>query len=736
MTSDQDLDLLSEEELRAEAEALLKKAKKEAMNSLASVIESKLKDRINNKANKHAEWLECSHLYYGNMYSAAEYKETPFANSTTRSSRPDFNIVRTKVDTAIAQCIDMQFAVGEKNWDLWPAANSSGEQDVKTAQLMSDEIAAQLDQCRYAFHARNAIRDRVLLGTGILKGPINTGKVETIYAKDQNTGVWLSDTVVTYAPTVTRVDPWFFFPDDTVAYPEDMGDAIEVHPMSAVQLMALTKHKGFDADAILEAIKKGAGNYQEEHFSEYKKLVSCNPALFKDKFCVIEYHGPLKKKDIVAASNKAPTYETPLEDYFGETWVVNGLTIRLELENIEGSFETPYSVSAWKADPSCVFGFGHPLTMKDHQRVVTQTWHMILDNASISSGPQAALNSRLITPADGKWEMGSRKVWYMNDPMAKVGDAIQFFNAPNVLENLIPVLGMAREFSEEESATSALASGMASTQLGASATGDMIAMKNSTVLLDAASDEWDDQVTAKIIRRFYSWNMQYSEKDDIKGNFSIDVRSANEYKNKQIHARDLEKLSVEMGQNPHIAKWVKPDVLTTIRFSLMALPTRNLMRTQEEADAWEKQQQEQAAQSDPAAIKAQVDMAKVEVEKSRVAMEQQVNNTKLQIEQMRLQMEGQVNAMKEEVARANTQSMALAAQASTLKATLDYQARMAKVQLDGHIAGINSQADALKFDVDKQLEVAALQQQGAIAEQENEIYKEEIKLKKQGKEGI
>ena len=64
---------------------------------------------------------------------------------------------------------------------------------------------------------------------------------------------------------------------------------------------------------------------------------------------------------------------------------------------------------------------------------------------------------------------------------------------------------------------------------------------SSTTLLDFLAEEWDDQVTEKIIRRYHAWNMQYNPKPEIKGDYVIDVKSATEYKNKQMYIRDLER---------------------------------------------------------------------------------------------------------------------------------------------------------------------------------------------------
>lgn len=721
-----------EESERAKASAF---AKENGFDALGQHIVSLLKKRINNRAAKQEEWTECGYLYFGNMYGNSYLGENPFFDQKQRRRRPDFNIVRTKCDAAISQCIDMQFAIGEKNWDLWPAANSLDPSDSVKCALMSDEIETQLEETRYGFQARKAIFDRVVFGAGILKGPVNTGKLTNKYERDPATGVWVSRPSVIYKPMIERVDPWMFFPDDTVNDADKISDAIQVHPMSPYELAAYKDHEGYDASTIEEILKTPPLAYATEYFLEYTKLADANPRLFKDKYCVIEYHGPITKK-LLDAADIEPIYESPTEDYFGEVWVCNGKVIRIELENIEGSFETPYAISQWRKDPSSVFGFGHPLSMRDQQRVVTQTWRMVLDNASLSSGPQAALQNRFIQPADGEWEMAPRKVWYLTDPMMKVGDAIQFFETPNVTQDLLPVLNLARQFSEEESGTPAIAAGLQSTQMGNSATGDMIAAKASTTILDALSEEWDDQVTQKIIRRMYAWNMQYSPREEIKGNYVIDVRSSNEYKNKQMNIRDIERLSMESAQNPNLAKWLNQDALTQTRLAMMSLPSRNIIRTEEEAAAWEQQQAQQAAQSDPNAIKAQIEMAKLEVAKQKLQMEGQVAAMELQMDQMRVQIEARMAEMKEQVALANNQAMAMAAQASTLKAQLDYEAKMAKLEVDAQKSGTTAALDATKFDADLAIKAAAQQQDIIIKNREMDLFEEELKVKREKGTGI
>jgi hypothetical protein len=213
----------------------------------------------------------------------------------------------------------------------------------------------------------------------------------------------------------------------------------------------------------------------------------------------------------------------------------------------------------------------------------------------MSSGPQVAMHKHLMEPANGKWELGPLQIWYLTDPQVTVEQAIQFFDVPNVTANIVPIMQMAMGFAEEESGIPLIAAGLASPEVGETATGQLSARHASTTLLDFMSEEWDDNITAPIITNMYAWNMQNSLKPEIKGAYVVDVRTSTEYKNKQLHIRDLEKLSVESAQNPHLAKWIDQEALAKARLDMMNLPSRSIIKSEEEV----KKDEEAAANAPP-----------------------------------------------------------------------------------------------------------------------------------------
>jgi hypothetical protein len=446
--------------------------------------------------------------------------------------------------------------------------------------------------------------------------------------------------------------------------------------------------------------------------------------MYKNRYLVLEYHGPVTY-DALNKLGLAPTYDSPTAEYYGEIWVCAGRVIRMELENIEGYCETPYACSIWKRDPTSPFGYGHPLLLADPQQVVTQAYHMILDNASLTSGPQIAMFKKYIQPIDGDWTIKPNKVWLLTDPTATIDNAIKFFNPTNVIGNIMPVLELARQFADEESATLAFG-GMQSPQATDTATGGLLMQHASSTLLDFSAEEWDDQITEKLIRRMYGWNMQYNPKEEIKGDYVIDVKSSSEYKNKQMYIRDLERLSVEAVNNPAMAMVINTDELTKARLALMHLPSNRILKTEEEiAQA----QEAEKNKPDPQMIELQIKQ-----------MEAQTAQGTLELKKAELQFQSAQQQQRElwehEEKMGANQARLAEANSSVLKARSEVQVEMIKLaQKDEHFKG-KLAADQQLATLGHQADVFLASMAEARKQQENSLYQEELRIKEKTGSGI
>lgn len=648
LEEEMDLEDLSEEEAEEmlakleEMQLALEAERKKILEDLAFSIEKKFETRKKNRASKEAEWSESMRLWMGALSpgGVSRSPDRPF-ETWDEKHRPDRNIIQIKCDITVAQQIDMQFAGGDKNWDINPPSRVAMEVDpasvTRAAMEMERTIQAQLSKTKYGFKSRKAMFDRVVLGTGVIKGPTNSGSLRTIYRQDPNTGEYYPELTTEYVPELEHVNLWLFYPDDTTNDPCAIEDSIQVHPMSKSELGKLRKNPGYISDVIDDILSSPPKDLNDPSFSEFTRFSDSNSQLFKNKYLVLEYHGPITSDQLNSLSIE-PSYETPLEEYYGEVWVCNGQIIRLELSNIEGAYETPYSICPWKEDPSSVFGISLPLILRDHQRVVTQTWHMILDNASISSGPQVLLQKNAIEPANGSWEFDPRKVWFHTDYGTDINQAFHFFMPPNVGGELLNLVQAASQFAEEESGVSMMSAGLDSSAIAESATGQAILNQNSSLLGDMFAEGWDDRVTEKVIRRYYAWNMQYNPDPTIKGAFDIDVRSMTEYKNKLMITRELERINMEAQQNPEMGLYINQGEMIKARLSMANLPNESILRSEEEVEQMRQQQAEQQAnQIDPNMI----EMRKLDIEKEKLELEKAKLQFELNQQQQREIMEHQ-----------------------------------------------------------------------------------------------
>lgn len=618
------------------------------MYTMAAEIEGKLNKRMGTRKSKENQWLEALRIYLGSLSSynivTGQY---PFGtrNDANVSHRPEFNIIRQKCNIAIAQTVAHQFAAGNKNWclrtpqvldiddhDLQIMIQSSGNPnitpreaaDMKT-DLMEREIEYHLMLTNYAEENRKALADRVILGTGVMKGPLNTGKLSKKYVKQQTSDgkiIRVPTYSVTNTPLIYRVNLWYWFPDDSVTDISQAEDCIEVHPMNKAQLNELTYHDGYYSDQIEPCLDEEPRTYVNSPFNDPAYLTQ-GINLLKDKYLVLEYHGPIEKKCLQTLGIQ--TDDSPLDEQYAEVWVANSRVIRIQTSALEGCTSLPYYACTWEDDPACIPGFGIPMLARDQQRVVNETYKMVLDNAGLSAGPQVVVDTTILTPADGGMECTPFKVWYAKEYGADMTKAIQFFTPPNSFQGLSSLMQMAREFAEEESSINLLSAGGSSPsgQMD-SATGLALQNENALTPLFFKSEQWDDRINRPLITGVYDWEMQYNPKEEIKGTVEIDVRTPTAQLRGAMDKRQLDMLFQEIAMpNSPTAKYINIEPLIRCRLNMMRLPSMDIVKTPEQIAKEDQAAAQNPPPPSPDMIKAQAMMQTVSVEKQNADLNAQ-----------------------------------------------------------------------------------------------------------------
>jgi hypothetical protein len=738
MTEDEQQALIEEAERIA-------KEREEMLSTLAGSIEAKFTDRSSRRSVKEAEWIDSYRLYLGTL-SGGGSQSLPqdFFGNGRVSPRPiEHNLVKQKCKTAIAQGLSTQFAGGDKNWDIGPSPQPDIDPKLAAikAEAMENTIFDQLNDTKYGPKCRQAYTDRVVVGTGILKGPLPSRFASISYEEvDDGTGniVHVPTHKIKNKPVLFRVDPWFFFPDDTVNDIEDAEDAIELHPMSKSQLIKLKKNPGFRSEAIDELLQEECREYTNQVFSEYASLTAAGSNVFRNKYAVLEYHGPITKTQLNMLEIE-PSYESSNETYFGEVWVCQGKVLRVELEALAGMFELPYAVCPWLPDPGSIFGFGLPQEMRDPQRMANTALQMYLRNGALSAGPSAVINTELIEPADeqGGYQIGPERIYTTTDyNLTDIEQAFKFFTVPNVGEPLARIFQLARELGQEESGTPAIAAGMESPTVGSdSATGLAILSQNSSTINDFLAEDWDDKMTHKIINRMYHYNMQFNPDPNIKGDYEVDVRSSTEFRRQQMAVRDMEKISVEAGNNPELAKLINMQNLQKARLQAMHIPNTGIIKTDDQILA-EEEEAKANPPPDPVMIELQLRQQEVEIKGREVSQKEAAVQLELQKLQFEMTAQQQREAWEHEERMTANVMRGQEAQARVLEAQLLKEIELIKLANADELNRQKIMADLAKTSAQEETKkfLGGIGAQTKFAEME--LTKQELQVKRSQGSGI
>lgn len=719
---------LAEEQIKAES----------ALAQLGSLLESKFRDFSRRRGQKELEWVNALLQFAGKDYMYGKTKKELIFGDNGGNDKPVVNITRQKVNLAIARMRDIQFPLGgDHNFRIVPHPDINDElmlvsddpqqqqmaqnqlaEEYEKSRRMEETIVNQLVKAKYGNKAREAMRDWVLLGTAVMKGPVMDVDRKKMYNMIQDAeGGIVADLNYQHNefPNTFRVDPKYFYPHPDTLVPEDLCEAIELHPLPKSKLIDLKHNENFIRRKLQEVVEQepegisGIGNLNELAFLT-------TDADLKDRYILKEYHGPIPKEPLMDLGIITPMdVEDALQEFYGEVWFVNGCVIRVSLEPIEGYDQTPYHVVPWDKDDGSLFGHGMPYMMRDAQRVARSAWQMLLDNAGLSSGPQMVVHREMIKPADGRWEIAPHKLWYFTEYGGNVQEAFQFFNVPNNQQQISNVIETAMQFGDLESESPMIMQNLVP-QANNTASGQAMMLTIGNVTQRDKSQQFDDYVTRPLIDGYLHWNMQFNDDPSIKGNFDIEVSGATESIDAQLRAQEVERILALAAQNQEYSLHINSneafrEIVTASRVG------KRILRSQEEVAAEMQRLQEEAANAppDPDQTRAEAVLMREQARQAELEAENAWRQSELELKQRLAQLEFEKAQMEHE------------AQLMKTLAEKEMQVMTLAIQTDTEYSKLAQQFD---------LKTLAEQVKLAIQESRNSMHDEEIKIKARTGSGI
>ena len=436
-----DMDVLSAEEQQARID--------EQLQSLGGRLKALAEEQVKNKGKLEQRWLEDLRQVHGKV-SAAESK----ALSDAKKSSIVVNITRNKSNAGEARLVDLAAPTDTRHWGVKPTpvpelqelaqearptqlpngqpvpAQELAKQKIKQAkeraEKMEQEIDDQLTEAKFNPKMRQMIHDCVRLGTGIIKGPVVVGRSRRAWSEvEKGSGVFSLDFCEDLRPGVEVVSPWNFFPDMRACRIEEAEFVFERKFLTKKMLRNLAERPGYLVDQIKELLRDSPSelSISDTHTDEMREISGVDTVPDDNRYELWEYHGEISPEDLIAAGCEVDE-DNPLEVYSGIVEFCGSRVIRVLISPMDTG-DCIYSVANWERDNSSIFGYGIPYLMRGPQKVINASFRMMMDNAGLCVGGQIVIDKDKVTPADGKWELAPRKVWWYsnNKTPGRVSDA-------------------------------------------------------------------------------------------------------------------------------------------------------------------------------------------------------------------------------------------------------------------------------------------------------------------------
>ena len=383
----------------------------------------------------------------------------------------------------------------------------------------------------------------------------------------------------------------------------------------------------------------------------------------------------------------------------------NGKILSVNLNPLDTA-EFPYSVYTCEPDVCCLFGFGIPYLCRDAQEILNTAWRGMIDNGVLGIGPQAVVNSSVLTPVDGNWELAPYKLWKTNDRATASAQfeaqrAFGIFDIGSRQQELANIIQLSKSFMDEESGLPMIAQGEQG-QVTPTLGGMSMLMNAANAVRRRQVKEWDDAVTKPLIRRFYEYNMNMSEDASIKGDMQVVARGTSALLVKETQTAQIIDIFQKFGQHPQLMyafDWY--DGAKTLMQS-MSMGTQTMLIPREEYEQKLQEMQDAQAQQpqDPEILKVQMQMQ----------IAQQKQQHEMQLEQMRTQAQLQIEQMKVQIREKELEIKVLEVQmhqeSNQARLNLDKELGTAKLTTDIQLQTGKQAADLEKFKTEVALKNA------------------------------
>ena len=169
------------------------------------------------------------------------------------------------------------------------------------------------------------------------------------------------------------------------------------------------------------------------------------------------------------------------------------------------------------------------------------------------------------------------------------------------------IIDLVRTVIDDETGITALTQGEQVTGITKTAQGMAILMNSTNVVFRRVIKNWDDDMTTPNVQRAYHFNMQFSDKEEIKGDYEVHARGSSVLMVREMQAQSLMTLLMNASAHPVLGPLTKIPALYRKAVQANQIPSDEVVLTEDEVAEMEAERMNQPPPPD-------LEMMKIEVQ--------------------------------------------------------------------------------------------------------------------------
>lgn len=315
------------------------------------------------------------------------------------------------------------------------------------------------------------------------------------------------------------------------------ASVVERTRVTRADLNQLLGLPGYNEAAILEVLRwYGQSGYVEVNAStsdtpranmESREDPRMNQSGLID---LIEFHGYVQGVMLLDQGFTREQIPDPMRDYFVDVFKIGRYIIKVQLSPSIRK-RAPYYVTSFEKVPGTVVGNALPDILQDVQDASNAALRSLINNMSISSGPQVVVNDDRVADNEDGDELYPWKRWHVtNDPLSANTNQkpVDFFSPDSHAQELLTVYEKFTQMADELSAIPRYITG--SDRMGGAgrtASGLAMLMGNAAKILQTVAANIDGDVIEQAVSELYDLVMLTDDTGILRGDENIVVLGVN-----------------------------------------------------------------------------------------------------------------------------------------------------------------------------------------------------------------